>query len=301
MRRAAVDIGTNSVLLLIADVTPTGITRVHERAEITRLGAGVDATRALSPEAIARTLTALRDYADDLLAHHVTALRVVATSAVRDARNRDEFLVPAQEALGVAVETLSGEDEARATFRGALLGLPLERDAPVITFDIGGGSTEVIVGRVGAREPSSARSVDIGAVRLTERHVRSDPPADGELFALRASADHALATLGTAPPLHALVGIAGTVTTLAALHGAVSPYDPSRIHGASLSRHAIDALVAEMATLPLAVRRGLPGLDPRRADVIVAGAIVVQAVMDWAGVASITVSDGGVRVGLLVD
>jgi exopolyphosphatase/guanosine-5'-triphosphate,3'-diphosphate pyrophosphatase len=299
--RAAVDIGTNSTLLLIADVQGDSLARVVDRAVVTRLGAGVDATRRLAPEAVARTLDVLRDYAAELRARGVTSVRAVATSAVRDASNRDDFLGPARELLGVEVETLSGEAEARAAFRGALLGLALDAGSPVVTFDIGGGSTEVTVGLAGDPAPRSARSVDVGAVRLTERHVRSDPPNTSELLALRAAADRALASLGSAPAHHTLVGVAGTVTTLAAVHEAVVPYAHERIHGVRLARPVVDLLVDRLASLPLDARRAVPGLDPRRADVIVAGAVIVQAVMDWAGAKDFVVSDGGVRVGLLAD
>lgn len=301
MLRAAVDIGTNSTLLLIADVREDGLRRVLDRAVVTRLGAGVDATRRLAPEAIARTLAVLGDYAAELRSRGVTALRAAATSAVRDALNREEFLAPARALLGVEVETLAGEAEARAAFRGALLGLALEAAAPVVVFDIGGGSTEVIIGRAGDPAPRSARSLDVGAVRLTERHLRGDPPSAVGLRALRADADRALAALGEGPSGHGLVGVAGTVTTLTAIAHAVVPYVHERIHGVALDRPTLDALVARLASLSLAERRAVPGLDPRRADIIVGGAVIVQAVMDWARASSVTVSDGGVRVGLLAD
>lgn len=297
--RASIDIGTNSTLLLVAEVSASGLRRVEDRATITRLGQGVDAARALAPEAIARTLEALRGYREVLDARGVVSVRAVATSAVRDAQNRDEFLAPAEAILGVPIETLGGDEEARMTFRGAVLGLDVEAAARVLTFDIGGGSTEVILGSPGARQASFARSVDVGAVRLTERHVRSDPPSELDLLAVRSTADHALSTLGAAPPHDALVGLAGTVTTLAAVYEAVVPYESARIHGMRLSRTAVDALASRLATLRLVERRAVPGLDPRRADVIVAGAVIVQAVMDWAGASSVIVSDGGVRVGLL--
>lgn len=301
MLRASIDIGTNSALLLIADVRGASLTRVLDRAVVTRLGAGVDASRALAPDAVARTLDVLREYALELRARGVTALRAVATSAVRDTTNRDDFLGPARALLGVEVETLSGEEEARATFRGALLGLALEAGEPVVTFDIGGGSTEVIIGRAGDRDPRSARSIDIGAVRLTERHLRADPPTANELLALRVAADRALAALGASPMGHTLVGLAGTVTTLAAVHEAVVPYAHERIHGMRLARPVVDLVADRLTSLPLDLRRAVPGLDPRRADVIVAGVVIVQAVMDWAGAASFVVSDGGVRVGLLAE
>jgi exopolyphosphatase/guanosine-5'-triphosphate,3'-diphosphate pyrophosphatase len=299
--RASVDIGTNSTLLLIAEVQETSLVRVLDRAVITRLGSGVDSSHRLAPEAIARTLDALHDYAAEIRARGVTAVRAVATSAVRDALNRDEFLTPAREILGVEIETLSGQTEAQATFRGALLGLPLAAGTPVIVFDIGGGSTEVIVGRAGDPLPHRTCSVDVGAVRLTERHAPRDPPSTQDLYALRTSIDRALVALGHAPPNHVLVGVAGTVTTLAAIHEAVEPYVHERVHGMRLARPVVDLLLDRLASLPLASRRQIVGLDPRRADVVVAGVVIVQALMDWAGATSCMVSDGGVRVGLLLD
>jgi exopolyphosphatase/guanosine-5'-triphosphate,3'-diphosphate pyrophosphatase len=299
-RRASIDIGTNSVLLLVAEVHGTSLTRVAERIEITRLGKGVDATHSLSPEAIARTLDALRHFRSVLDEHDVEVPRAVATSAVRDATNRDDFLVPAEAIVRAPIATLSGDEEARATFRGATLGLDLAPDARVVTFDIGGGSTEVIFG-IAQRTPDLARSLDVGAVRFTERYMHHDPPTEVELLAVRTAAEQALASLGNAAPHDVLVGIAGTITTLAAVYENVDPYDATRIHGMRLTRTMLDVTLARLATLTLAARRNVQGLDARRADVIVAGAVIVQAIMDWSGNNDVVVSDGGVRVGLLLD
>lgn len=298
--RAAIDIGTNSVLLLVARTDGVRFERVEDHATITRLGQGVDRTRTLDAAAIDRTLTCLRAYAERLKALGVTSLRVAATSAVRDALNREAFVEPATAILGAPVETVSGEREARLTFRGSLLGLPIEAGTAVTTFDIGGGSTEIITGPAFAA-PGSARSLDIGVVRLTERHVRHDPPTDSELDAVRADIDRSLATLGPPHPHACLVGIAGTVTTLAAIHHGVVPYASERIHGASLSLDALDALASRLASLTIADRGQVPGLDPRRADVIVAGALLASAVVRWSGDTTVMVSDGGVRVGLLTE
>lgn len=301
MRVAAIDIGTNSVLLLVAEAGPAGLSPVVERAEITRLGQGVDGSRALAPEAVQRTLACLGRYGEELRALGVTAIDVVGTSAMRDAAGGDAFRARAAELVGAEPRTISGEEEAELTFRGALAGLSLP-PAPVFVFDIGGGSTEVIVGELGGAI-TSAVSLDVGSVRMTERHLRSDPPRDLELDAVRADVRAALrgAPLPRGPVT--IVGVAGTITTLAAVALRVAPYDAARIHGARLTFAELSALRAELASVPVAQRMKLPGLEPKRADVIVAGAVVAEevlrAVVAAGGAApELVVSDRGVRWGL---
>jgi len=306
-RIAAVDIGTNSVLLLVAERRGHELVALTERATITRLGQGVDATRALAPEAVERTLACLARYGEEIRALGAERVDAVGTSAMRDAAGGDAFVAEARALLGVAPRVISGEEEAALTFAGALTGLALP-PAPRVVFDIGGGSTEIIVGTA-AGAVERAISLDIGSVRLTERHVRSDPPTSAELDAVRADARAALAGVppppageGGARPL--LVGVAGTVTTLAALIRDVAPYDPARIHGASLTRPEVAAAVARLAALPLAERRQLRALEPARADVIVAGSLLVDEILAWAGAPDrqpaneLLVSDRGVRWGL---
>lgn len=295
-RVAAIDIGTNSVLLLIASVDRLGALRaIEERATITRLGEGVDRSRELSPAAIERTLACLADYASVISTHGVTLVDAVGTSAMRDARGGVELRHRAKELLGVEPRTISGDDEARLTFRGGLSGLDVS--GPVVVFDIGGGSTEFIRGSADELTQESGLSVDVGSVRLTERHVRTDPPTADELSAVRANIDRALAVV---PPLTGatLVGVAGTVTTLAAIAHGVDPYDARQIHGAILSREQLDRAVTQLATLPLSERQRLPGLSPKRADVIVSGAILCAAILDKAGNDHVVVSDRGVRWGV---
>ena len=293
-RASAIDIGTNSVLLLIADVSGEA-KAIVERATITRLGQGVDAHGVLAPEAVARTEACLRKYADEIARHGVERVAVAATSAVRDARNGAAFLERAQAILGVMPEVLSGAHEAELTFEGALMGLTPVQE-PVAVFDIGGGSTEIIVGTHAGIE--RAKSLDIGAVRLTERIVRGDPPSKPELREVREAVDRALRD---APDIVGLpiVGVAGTVTTLAALSLEVSPYDPARIHGAVIETAEIDRIVDWLASMRLVERRALTALDPHRADVIVAGGIIVQAIASAAQAPSLVVSDRGVRWGLI--
>lgn len=299
MRVATIDIGTNSVLLLIAERRGDDLVAVVERATITRLGRGVDRTRALDPEAIAATLACLGDYAAEIARAGVARVDAVGTSAMRDARGGSDFQARAHEILGVAPRVISGDEEADLTFAGALAGLGL--DGPVLVFDLGGGSTEIIRGRAGATDTRErAVSLDIGSVRLTERHLRGDPPAAGEIAAVRADARAALATLGAGflGGAAEVVGVAGTVTTLAAHALGVAPYDAARVHGARLDAATIARVTADLAARPLADRRALPAIDPRRADVIVAGAIIVEEVLTWAGAPRLVVSDRGVRWGL---
>jgi exopolyphosphatase / guanosine-5'-triphosphate,3'-diphosphate pyrophosphatase len=300
---AAIDIGTNSVLLVIAAAEAAGLRPLLERATITRMGEGVDKTRRLAPAAVERNLDCLRAYAEDLRAHGRPRLDVVGTSALRDAEGARAFLDEAERILGVRPRVIAGDEEARLTFRGAVSGLALS--GTLLVFDIGGGSTELIVGdAAGSAPPKSRVSLDIGSVRLFERHVQSDPPLAQELAQVEAQIARELAA---APPLSevgagqaiTLVGVAGTVTTLKALELGLEPYDGARVHGAVLTLSAVEELCAKLASLPLAERQKLPGLEPKRADVIVVGALIVRDVLRRAGALQTVVSDRGVRFGLL--
>jgi exopolyphosphatase/guanosine-5'-triphosphate,3'-diphosphate pyrophosphatase len=297
MRIATIDIGTNSVLLLVVDVTDVGVTSVLERATITRLGQDVDANGVLADEAVTRTLQCLKAYAEAIADNAVQRVGVVATSAMRDARGGDAFLDSAESILGTRPEVISGVREAELTFAGALSGIALSGEVAV--FDVGGGSTELVLGERDdtAATIRSAVSLDVGAVRLTERHLTHDPPTAAELDAIRADVREALRG---APTLRGrpLVGVAGTVTTLAAIAHEVVPYDGERVHGAELSHKQLGELVQMLAAKPLAERKQLDALEPRRADVIVAGAVVVHEVANHAEAARIIVSDRGVRWGL---
>lgn len=296
-RVAAIDIGTNSVLLLVARVEPSGeLCAIEERATITRLGEAVDKTRTLAPAAVERTLACLAEYAAAIKAHAVQAVDVVGTSAMRDAAGGEEFRARARELLGVEPRTISGSEEARLTFRGGLSGLKLTNES-VVVFDIGGGSTELIAGEACSKQ-DDAVSLDIGSVRLTERHVRTDPPTASELQAIRTDVEQALQGAPRLSDIKELVGVAGTVTTLAAIAANIEPYDPARIHGAKLSRSELVRVCDLLASLPLVEREKLPGLSPKRADVIVAGAIICRAIVELADAAHIVVSDRGVRWGV---
>lgn len=301
MRLATVDIGTNSVLLLIVERSADGALQVVEEAcLITRLGQGVDHARLLRPAAIERTLAALATYAARLSHWRVTRRAAVGTSALRDATNGAAFLAEAATLLGCPVEVISGLREAQLVLRGVSgtqAGAALEPGTVVI--DVGGGSTELIaIGAEGALRPPL--SLDLGSVRLTERYLRHDPPTADELAQLRHELRCALTPITAdlpSPPAR-LIGVAGTVTTLAAIALGLDSYDGSRVDGVHLTLAQIDALAQRLARLPLEQRRTLPGLPAQRADVIVAGAILVAELLRQLRAESCAVSDRGVRWGL---
>jgi exopolyphosphatase/guanosine-5'-triphosphate,3'-diphosphate pyrophosphatase len=299
-RLAAIDVGTNTVLLLVAERRGGALAPVLERAEITRLGRGVDATGRLDPAAVRETVRVLADFAASARSLGAGRIACVATSAARDAANGAEFFEEARRAAGLVPEVISGDEEARLVWASAW------RDfgaggAPLAVLDVGGGSTELSFGD--GPLPRGRTSLQVGAVRLTERHVRADPPAAAELARLRAAARDALAPLRAleVPSGGRLVGVAGTVTTLSAVAQALPVYDPERVHGATLARAEVEALVARLAGLAVAERAALPGMEPKRADVILAGGIVVAEAMALLGFDRLTVSDRGVRWGLLHD
>lgn len=296
-RFAAIDVGTNTVLLLVAEREPDGTFRaVDERMELTRLGRGVDRTRELAPEAIDDTVRAVADFAHAARADGARELVITATSAARDARNGGEFFARAEKAAGVPVEVIAGEVEAQFAYESA------RRDfgaggTPLAVLDIGGGSTELTYGSGGL--VSWQRSFDVGAVRLTERWLRADPPAGPELAALRDDLRATLAGTPMPPKGSHLVGIAGTVTTLCAISLGLSSYDGALVHGRRMARGEVRELASRLAALPLNERRRIPGLPPKRADVIVAGAEILAGIMETFGFDDVTVSDRGVRWGLL--
>ncbi|MGZ3428056.1 MAG: Ppx/GppA phosphatase family protein [Polyangia bacterium] len=292
MRLAAIDVGTNTALLTIAE----GGQPIEERAEIVRLGEGLDRSGRLKDEAIARTVAVVAEFADAIARHGCARVAAVTTEAVRKAANGGDFVAQASALLarvGGRMEVIDGEREARLSWRAVAASFP-QLTGPRTVVDIGGGSTALIVGE---REVEGVRSLPIGSVRLTERIVTHDPPTADEGARLVATVDEALAQAPA--PRGALVGIAGTVTTLAAMAQRLESYDGARVHGSTLSRATVDALVAELGATPLADKRRTPGLDPKRADVIWAGAIILQRVMARAGVDACIVSDRGIRWGLI--
>ncbi len=298
-RYATIDIGTNSVLLLVAERDPAGRWRaVEERAEITRLGKGVDRSKALSAESMALTLEVVGRFATDARALGAAGLAISATSAARDATNGKIFLDGVREQAGVAPEILSGDEEARLSFLSAFTDFGGQQSLVVI--DIGGGSTEFIYGdTTGAI--SFRRSFDVGAVRMTERFLTGDPPEAGELAALEKSLRETFTALPPPPRPFRFVGVAGTVTTICAVARRIEPYDATVVHGAELTKAEVDATTHRLAHLPVVLRRTLPGLQPKRADVIVAGGEILRIALELLGAPALTVSDRGLRWGLLTD
>jgi exopolyphosphatase/guanosine-5'-triphosphate,3'-diphosphate pyrophosphatase len=298
-RFATIDIGTNSVLLLVADRTPEGrFVPVVERADITRLGRGVDKTRRLSPEGMEATLAVVTAYAQEARALGAEAIAVSATSAARDAQNGAEFLEAARARAGVTVDIISGELEAQLSFSSAHMDFQHEVSGPLLVLDIGGGSTEFIYGDRAGRV-AFRHSFDVGAVRMTERFVHADPLPASERAAIEAHLRATFAQLPPPPPGAELVGVAGTVTTLYTLQHRIDPYDAARVQGGTLTLPELEALVDTLCRLPLAERRALPGLQPKRADVIPAGALILLEALRALGLTRCRVSDRGLRWGLL--
>jgi exopolyphosphatase/guanosine-5'-triphosphate,3'-diphosphate pyrophosphatase len=303
MRAAALDLGTNSTRLLVGEISDsTGpLQALDRRMTITRLGQGVDATRQLAPEAIERTLAALREYRtvmDDL--GGVTAVRATATSAARDATNRDDLFKPAADILGTELELLSGEEEAELSFLGATTDLRGAAEAPYLVVDIGGGSTEFVVG---IDRPEGSMSVDIGCVRITEAWFHSDPPAPEELsqavHVVREYVADVAREVPGAKEARTLIGLAGTVTTVAAVELGLVEYDRDRIHHFRLTRAAVEEVFRTLATEPAAQRRHNPGLEPGRVDVIVGGVIILVTILRTLEFDEVLVSEADILDGLI--
>ena len=297
MRVAAIDIGTNTVLLLVAEKRDGMLVAVEEHATITRLGQDVDKTRKLAPEAVERTNACLDRYAEIVKTLGATRIDVVGTSAMRDAGGGDAVRARVEARFGVPARTISGDEEARLTFGGALSGLSLP-EGRVVVFDIGGGSTEIVDGDRDSRSITFAKSYDVGSVRLTERHVRNDPPTGDERAAVAKTASDAFASVPASLRGAPVVGIAGTITTLAAVSLGMSTYDSARVHGHTIELAELDRVVEQLAAVPFEQRKSIPGLEPKRADVIIAGGLVALAFLRHVGATSVVVSDRGVRWGL---
>lgn len=309
MRRvAAVDCGTNSIRLLVADLDPaTGeFTELDRRMTVVRLGQGVDKTGRLAPEALERTFAACREYAAVIKELGAERVRFVATSASRDAENRDEFVRGVLDILGVEPEVISGDQEAEFSFTGATKELKgtdhLEK--PFLVVDIGGGSTEFVVGEEHVR---AARSVDVGCVRMTERHLVAadgtvtDPPSEAQVAAIRSDIEAALDLAARSVPLaeaRTLVGLAGSVTTVAAIALGLSEYDSAAIHHARISYETVREVSERMLSLTHAERAAIPVMHPGRVDVIGAGALVLLAVMERIGATEVVVSEHDILDGI---
>jgi exopolyphosphatase/guanosine-5'-triphosphate,3'-diphosphate pyrophosphatase len=304
MRIAAIDVGTNTVRLLVAESEGGSAYRALLTAqEITRLGQGLLPAKELQPEPVRRTLRVLRRFRELAESHGAAAIRAVGTSALREATNRAGFLAAARDEAGMEVAVVSGEEEARLTLLGIRAAL-LQAPARLVMLDIGGGSTELLV--AAGETILAAASTGLGVVKLTEGFLHHDPPVPAELNAVERTAVYHLerartAALSNITAQDALVGTAGTATSLAAIDLALVPYDPARVTGHRMTRERVADLLGRLAALPLVDRRCVPGLEPARADVIVAGVVVCLAAMDVLGFPSLTVSDGGLREGILLD
>jgi exopolyphosphatase / guanosine-5'-triphosphate,3'-diphosphate pyrophosphatase len=324
-RVAAIDCGTNSVRLLIADLTssadpergrapaspahpdpPRPLTDLAREMRIVRLGEGVDRTGRLSAAALDRTMTALREYADLISEAKPEAVRMVATSATRDAANSREFTERVTQVLGVAPEVISGDEEARLSFTGAtreLAGTPLAAQdccpPPYLVTDIGGGSTEFILG--GPAGVDGARSVNIGCVRLTERHLHGDPPPGGEVAAATRDVSAALDLAAEAVPAgHArtLIGLAGSVTTVAGIALGLDHYDSARIHHSRVPAAQVHQIAGDLLAMTRADRAAIPVMHPGRVDVIGAGALILDQIMTRFGFAEVLVSEHDILDGI---
>lgn len=301
-RVGAIDIGTNSVRLLVAEVDGSSprdakVVPLERRMRITRLGQGVDQIRALAPEAIERTVTVLREYRAVLDDLGVTQVRATATSAARDATNRDQFFATAHDALGVTPELISGADEAALSFLGATA--DLDAPAPYLVVDIGGGSTEFVLG---TDIPDGLVSLDMGCVRITEQYLESDPPAPEELSNAISAVRDLVADVPRVVPGAAdaatLVGLAGTVTTVAAIELGIPEYDPEQIHHFVLTHDAAEDVFRTLATESAAQRAHNPGLEPGRVDVIVGGTAVLVGIFRVLGFEQMLVSEADILDGL---
>jgi exopolyphosphatase/guanosine-5'-triphosphate,3'-diphosphate pyrophosphatase len=297
MRVAGIDCGTNSIRLLIADVERAGLTDVVREMRIVRLGQGVDHTGRLAPEALERTRMALADYAATIREHEAERVRMVATSATRDAANRDEFTEMVHAELGAEPEVITGQQEAALTFTGAASALD-DAKGSLLVVDIGGGSTELVRGTDGTIR---AHSMDVGCVRMTERHLRDDPPTAEQIAAtvadVRAAVRDARADVPLDGPL-TFVGVAGTVTTVAAIALGLDRYDADVIHGSSITAAQIADVTERLLRMTHAERAALPVMHPGRVDVIGGGALVLRTLVEETGVDAVVASEHDILDGI---
>ncbi len=298
---AAIDCGTNAIRLLVADVRPDGTLDERVRLmRIVRLGEGVDRTGEFAPLALERTFAALDEYADVMREHGFVRARFVATSATRDVSNRDAFVDGVHARIGIEPEVITGTEEAALSFTGAVRGLPSAAVAlPALVVDIGGGSTEFVLGSSG---PEVSVSVDIGCVRMTERHLHGDPPTTDQITAAQVDIDVAVALAGRSVPFEraaSFVGLAGTVTTVAAMAMDLPTYDPTVLHGSVISIEDVSRVATVLLQMTRAERAALPYMHPGRVDIIGGGAMVLESAMRAAGAAEVTVSETDILDGIV--
>ena len=302
MRVAVVDLGTNTTRVLVADVEDGNVRELERKTKVTRLGEGVDANGHLADAAIARVTETLAGYKavmDDLQPERVVAL---ATSAVRDAANGDEFRQVLHDRFGLDVQIIPGEEEARLTFKGATAARP-DGDGPFVVIDIGGGSTEFVVGKAGG-DPDFRVSTQAGSVRQTERHLHEDPPSDEDVLTLRAAIrsiiEHEIPD-DVRAQVQKGIAVAGTATSLAAIDQQLDPYDPDKVDGYGLLLDACERMLGELAAIPLEERKQVTGLHPDRAPTIVAGAAILVESMRVFSLSSVEVSEADILHGAALD
>ncbi len=297
------DCGTNSIRLLIADPGPdSGLVERERRTEIVRLGQGVDATGEFHPDALRRTFAVVEAYADLVRAADVPVDRIhfVATSASRDARNPDEFFTGVHDRLGVTPDVITGDREARLSFTGALSGVAADAE-PVLVMDIGGGSTELIVGSA-AGEMHDAVSLDIGSVRMTERFLKAGPPAREAVAAATAYIDDLLGRSGVDfSRVRTWIGVAGTATTLAGVYLGLPQYDRSGVHGSLIPSDQVAALLEKLRRLTVAEIRALPSMHPGRADVVTGGTLIASRVAARTPAPGMLVSESDILDGIALE
>ncbi len=307
-RVAAIDCGTNSIRLLVAEPESPGpgagqasrLRDLERTMQIVRLGQGVDRTGRLDPAALERTFAALREYAARLDALGASRVRMVATSASRDAENASDFVGGVRDILGVAPEVISGDEEAALSYRGATAGVAESAaPSPRLVVDIGGGSTEFVLGE--GADVRAARSVDIGCVRMTERHLVADPPTPEEVGEATADIDAAIRRAGEVVPLgqaHSIIGLAGSVTTVAAIHLDLPAYNPAAIHGHVVPTPDVRAISDDLLAMSHAQRAEIGVMHPGRVDVIGAGALVLRRILDLTGLDEVVVSEHDILDGI---
>jgi exopolyphosphatase/guanosine-5'-triphosphate,3'-diphosphate pyrophosphatase len=298
MRVAGIDCGTNSIRLLIADIDGAGLTDVVREMRVVRLGQGVDRTGRLAPEALERTRAALADYAAAIREHGAERVRMVATSATRDASNRADFVAMVHAELGVEPEVITGHEEAALSFAGAA-SVRDALDGPLLVADIGGGSTELVRG--GGDDALRSHSMDVGCVRMTERHLHDDPPTAAQIAAtvadVRAAIDAARADVPLDPSV-TFVGVAGTVTTIAAIALGLDHYAADVIHGARITARQVDEVTERLLHMTHAERAALPVMHPGRVDVIGGGALVLRTLVEESGVDAVIASEHDILDGI---
>ena len=301
MRRvAALDCGTNSIRLLIAEENPgaSAFTEISRKMSIVKLGEGVDKNKAFLPDAISRTLAALKAFAAEIAEAKVEKVRFCATSATRDAQNRDDFLIPVAQILGITPEVISGDEEAKLSFLGATQALS-KSDGPFLVIDIGGGSTEFVFG---VEQVEAARSVNIGCVRMSERHFKNDPPNQSEIDSARIDIRNAIAQAAEVVPIKnakTLVAVAGTATTVAAAALNLAEYDSELIHLAKISAKETRRVSDWLLTLTRQERSDLGYMHPGRVDVIAAGSLVLAEIIKATGLESFVASENDILDGMV--